>query len=709
MNPTPSRRGLPLLAAAFVLLAPLAAPASITFFIDDEQSLRDGLLELNTLDPGIQDAFFEIREDITLTASLPAINVPDWNVTIRGHNGEVHTIDGANAHAIFTVGEATSFTVEQMTLQNGYREGTSGGNASGGGGLGAGSALFVGGRDDGVTTSVVLNSVTFHNNHVVGGAGGAGNAFGGSGGSLIHDGAAPSNGAANNGQDGQPGFLTSNGQGGNGDNGDNGTAQGQAGGNGGTGGDSINGQVGGSGGDGGNGGFVAGDGGNGGNGGKGGDSASGFGSGGNGGAGGAGGQGGFGGQGGGGGTGAQGGGGGSNGGNGGLGGQGGQGGFGGGGGAGGQGGTGGLTSNSGSDSAGGNGGNGGFGGGGGGGGQGGNFTTGAAVGFGGNGGFGGGGGGGQSADIPGFPPPFSGSGGSFAGDGGANGEGGGGAGLGGALFIGNGNLQITDTSFTGGSVTAGAGFEWTSLEGITHTSQAHGSGIFLTNSAQSGVPLVFEVTDGVVSELGDTVKKQRFNTDLIETNVALTKTGAGTLLVSGDPGVAQIDVQEGTLELGASITAALTVEAGATVAGDGGAASATFENESILAPGSSPGTLTFGTLEMEAGSIINYEMGSPGDLIVITSSLDLEGVTVNLFAGDGFDANGDYILFDFQGDDSELSISDLMLGTVPADYAGTILLQTNSGTTPLFVIPEPTTGALLLIGSLVLLQRRRRT
>ncbi|MEO1391619.1 MAG: DUF4114 domain-containing protein [Cyanobacteria bacterium J06634_5] len=134
------------------------------------------------------------------------------------------------------------------------------------------------------------------------------------------------------------------------------------------------------------------------------------------------------------------------------------------GGFGGDGGEGGRSSSSSSD--GGDGGNGGFGGGGGFGG------AGNAAGDGGNGGFGGGGGGGGNGRGSNVAGGNGGNGG-FGGGGGAGGgfgtnsgnggsggfgggdHGGGGAGMGGAIFIRGGALDISDTTFTGNSATGG--------------------------------------------------------------------------------------------------------------------------------------------------------------------------------------------------------------------------------------------------------------
>jgi len=104
---------------------------------------------------------------------------------------------------------------------------------------------------------------------------------------------------------------------------------------------------------------------------------------------------------------------------------------------------------------GGKGGNGGFGGGGGGG-----ATGQFQAGGGGNGGFGGGGGGGASSQTGGA----GGSGGQFGGNGATglgtfddDGGGGGGAGLGGAIFVRAGTLNLSDCSFTSNTATKGLG------------------------------------------------------------------------------------------------------------------------------------------------------------------------------------------------------------------------------------------------------------
>ncbi len=104
---------------------------------------------------------------ITLGDRLPII---DSDLTIDGGAGRV-TIDGQDLHRIFFINSGT-VTLSNLTLEDGLAKGGDGGvghvGVSGGGGMGAGGAVFV---REGV--SLTLTDVAISSGAAIGGAGGA--------------------------------------------------------------------------------------------------------------------------------------------------------------------------------------------------------------------------------------------------------------------------------------------------------------------------------------------------------------------------------------------------------------------------------------------------------------------------------------------------------------------------------------------------------
>lgn len=152
-----------------------------TFFASDGASLVAAINNANA-NPGAD--VIVIGGPITLTAPLPPLGLRDaagaplastGPLTING-NGQ--TISGGGTQRIFFA-NAGEIAINNVTLANGSARGGQGGSGlrgeSGGGGLGAGGALFVRGADAGADTgaSVTLSGVSFTGNAAVGGQGGA--------------------------------------------------------------------------------------------------------------------------------------------------------------------------------------------------------------------------------------------------------------------------------------------------------------------------------------------------------------------------------------------------------------------------------------------------------------------------------------------------------------------------------------------------------
>lgn len=289
----------------------------------------------------------------------------------------------------------------------------------------------------------------------------------------------------------------------------------------------------------------------------------------------------------------------------------------------------------------GTGGTGGFGGGGGGGynanggaggfGGGGGSSAAGAGSHAGNGGFGGGGGGATvSAGTGGF--------GAGDGGGGGNGGGGGGLGAGGALFVQDGGGLTVNGTFTvnGNSVSGGTGGTGTIGGASGGNGSAFGSGLFL----QGNGTLTFSTSVGQTQTISDAIADQ---TGLGGTggnagSWALTKTGAGTLVLSGaNTYSGQTTVNGGTLEVDGSLTDPI-VNSGGTLAGTGSVGDTTVNSGGTLAPGpvGGVGTLTInGFLTFNSGSIFALQVTpAAASKAVVTGAASLAG-TVQATFGSG--------------------------------------------------------------------------
>ncbi|QYM79696.1 autotransporter-associated beta strand repeat-containing protein [Horticoccus luteus] len=206
-------------------------------------------------------------------------------------------------------------------------------------------------------------------------------------------------------------------------------------------------------------------------------------------------------------------------------------------------------------------------------------------------------------------------------------------------------------------------------------------------------------------------------------NFALTKSGAGTLTLSGDLNnyTQGTTISAGTLLANntsgsATGTGAVTVNSGGTLGGGGFIGGlTTFESGAHLAPGNSPGTLTFtGGLILDAGSILDFQLGTASDLIRVSGGI-LTGpssgtVTLNLTDSGGFSA-GTYTLFDYTGAAVDnFDAHDFTLGTTLPGYSYSFAVSGSALQLTATAIPEPATVGLGLgvVAFLSALTLRRR-
>ena len=182
----------------------------------------------------------------------------------------------------------------------------------------------------------------------------------------------------------------------------------------------------------------------------------------------------------------------------------------------------------------------------------------------------------------------------------------------------------------------------------------------LNTNATTGTPVI---QNGDISPSILTVNNTANNTfagtltDGSTGTLGLTKGGAGTLTLAGTNTYTGVTVvNNGTLRVNtSSSTPTVTVNGGATLGGTGTISGAvTINNLGHLAPGSSVGTLSVGTLAIESGAILDYEFSTGNDLTLVTGSggLTINGGGLNLYQ-DGttnqFSSVGSYNLFQYTG------------------------------------------------------------
>ncbi|WP_208511722.1 autotransporter-associated beta strand repeat-containing protein [Variovorax paradoxus] len=182
-----------------------------------------------------------------------------------------------------------------------------------------------------------------------------------------------------------------------------------------------------------------------------------------------------------------------------------------------------------------------------------------------------------------------------------------------------------------------------------------------------------DALSGVVSDKGSVFAQPGSGT-----GGSIVKVGAGTLTLSGaNTYTGGTTVAAGTLSVSnksgsATGTGAVQVQSGATLAGTGTiAGTVTVANGGAVNPGNGAGTLTVGGLALNAGSVLNYQLGQAGvaggtlnDLINVNGNLRLDG-TLNVAetAGGKFGA-GLYRLINYTG---TLTNNGLDIGTAPSD------------------------------------------
>lgn len=292
-------------------------------------------------------------------------------------------------------------------------------------------------------------------------------------------------------------------------------------------------------------------------------------------------------------------------------------------------------------------------------------------------------------------------------------------GAGGTLLLaGSGGDQIADAGRL--SVASGGTFD---LNGHSETLAAVSGAGRVTNGATRTVSTLTlgsadSVSSGISLENGAGV-------------LALTKTGAGTLTLTGAlTHTGATRVEAGTLRVNGSATgSAFTVLSGATLGGTGSLGAVDLQAGAMLAPGNSPGLLTIGSGSTLAGTVTmeigGAQRGATYDAVDVSGAgeLQLGGVLVFDFSAPTI-SGATYRLFDFttvSGSWSSVDLAGLYSGSFAE--AGDLWTVQSGGfnfvfnaltgdlTTTASAIPEPSTYALLtgvLVLGLVAWRRRRQ-
>jgi autotransporter-associated beta strand protein len=273
-------------------------------------------------------------------------------------------------------------------------------------------------------------------------------------------------------------------------------------------------------------------------------------------------------------------------------------------------------------------------------------------------------------------------------------------------FTATGNVAITNAGYTGANV---------NVINLTATRTFDiAAGTTTTVAPDIGGP-------GGLTKSGDGILA--LTTLVNGTYTGITTINAGTLSLAGAASIAlspQIIVKQGaTLDVSAS-SPGFSLAAGQSLGGKGTIVGpVTLSASSVLAPGESPGTLSFssnldiaGAVAGSASGALVFELDTPGTsdqallapagALTIGSGLEFDDFSFSALGGFG---PGTYVLFDTSQPISG-TLGGALNGTV-GGFGATLGLGDTGNDLVLTVVPEPGTAVLGLTGLLLMARRRR--
>jgi len=268
-------------------------------------------------------------------------------------------------------------------------------------------------------------------------------------------------------------------------------------------------------------------------------------------------------------------------------------------------------------------------------------------------------------------------------------------GAGNQLVISNGGAVYSSSGFIGYtsasnnvSVT-GAGSVWRNsgslcvgynASSVSNKLTVSGGALYVTNGSSNAV---LDVRRGTLTLNSGTVTVDRltltnassvitFNSGVLITKSTTVSNGV-PFMVGDGTSAATLNLAGGTH----SFVNGLAITNNAVLAGTG-TINSNVTLAGILSPGSSPGTITnSGNLTLQPGAVLNFDLGTNSDLVVVNGNLTLGG-TLNVSDSGGF-TNGTYTLFSYGGTlTTNGSSSILTIGTTPnANWNYTVDISSN--------------------------------
>ena len=234
----------------------------------------------------------------------------------------------------------------------------------------------------------------------------------------------------------------------------------------------------------------------------------------------------------------------------------------------------------------------------------------------------------------------------------------------GTLVLSGTNTGAGATNVIGGTLQAGAALAFNPNSAVTMTDAA--AAVLDLNGYSNSIGSLAGGggTGGNVTLGAGTLTTGGDNTSTayagnISGNGGLTKTGSGVFTLSSAQGyLGATAVNVGSLIVNNTLASSgVTVGNNATLGGTGNLTNSVFINSGgtlSAATATTAGTLTMGSLTLDAGSLLSYEFGGTSDLISVSTAggLTINGGALSLYAAGGVAAlstNGTYSLINYSG------------------------------------------------------------